>query len=114
MDDKYADIHVLNKLVHLAKVKEYIDSLYTKPVLKQLFIEMTLNCNEHCRHCGSRCGDLRMQDQLTDEEILTDTIKKVKLDIYKKIIDKIDSSRDLITIYDYCRREVEKINEESK
>lgn len=71
MNDKYADIHVLNKLVHLAKVKEYIDSLYTKPVLKQLFIEMTLNCNEHCRHCGSRCGDLRMQDQLTDEEILT-------------------------------------------
>ena len=50
----------------------------------------------------------------TDEEILTDTIKKVKLDIYKKIIDKIDSSRDLITIYDYCRREVEKINEESQ
>lgn len=47
----------------------------------------------------------------TDEEILTDTIKKIKLDIYRKIIDKIDSSRDLLYIYDYCRKEVEKINE---
>lgn len=47
----------------------------------------------------------------TDEEILTDTIKNIKLDIYRKIIDKIDSSRDLLSIYDYCRKEVEKINE---
>ena len=31
---------------------------------------MTLNCNEHCRHCGSRCGDLRMENQLSDQEII--------------------------------------------
>lgn len=58
-------------------------------------------------------GRFRRFGPKTDEETLTDTIKKVKLDIYKKVIDKIDSSRDLLTIYDYCRKEVEKINEES-
>lgn len=58
-----------------------------------------------------KSGRYRRYNSKTDEEILTDTIKNVKLDIYKKIIDKIDSSRDLLSIYDYCRREVEKINE---
>lgn len=61
-----------------------------------------------------KSGRYRRYDSKTDEEILTDTIKNIKLDIYRKIIDKIDSSRDLLTIYDYCRKEVEKINEESQ
>lgn len=70
MHDKYSNIPVEAKKIHLEKVKDYIDDLYKKPSLQSLFIEMTLNCNEHCRHCGSRCGDIKMQDQLTDEEIL--------------------------------------------
>lgn len=68
--DMYSDIPVQVKEVHLAKVREYIDELWEKPSLDQLFIEMTINCNEHCRHCGSKCGDLKMKDQLTDEEII--------------------------------------------
>lgn len=68
--DMYSDIPVQVKEVHLAKVREYVEGLWEKPSLDQLFIEMTINCNEHCRHCGSRCGDLKMQDQLTDEEIV--------------------------------------------
>ena len=47
----------------------------------------------------------------TEEETASEIIKKIKLDIYKNIIDKIDSSRDLLSVYDYCRKEVEKINE---
>lgn len=70
MHDKYANIPLEIKEAHLAKVRDYVDSLYHQPPLQQLFIEMTLNCNEHCRHCGSRCGDLKMEDQLTDREIL--------------------------------------------
>lgn len=70
MQDKYANLPLEIKEVHLAKVRAYVDRLYLKPTLNQLFIEMTLNCNEHCRHCGSRCGDLKMQNQLTDQEIL--------------------------------------------
>lgn len=71
MKDKFADIPLEQKKIHLEQIKTYIDNLYKKPVLTQLFIELTLNCNEHCRHCGSRCGDLNMQDQLTDQEILS-------------------------------------------
>ena len=81
MKDKYADIGIDIKKEHLKKVRSYINELYERPVLKQLFIEMTLNCNEHCRHCGSRCGDLKMENQLTDQEIikfLTDLKSKVE------------------------------------
>ena len=32
--------------------------LYQNPVLKFLFLELTLRCNERCLHCGSSCGDV--------------------------------------------------------
>lgn len=70
MIDKYSNIPLEIKEEHLRKVRDYIDELYVKPSLTSLFIEMTLNCNAHCRHCGSNCGDIKMKDQLTDEEIL--------------------------------------------
>jgi radical SAM protein with 4Fe4S-binding SPASM domain len=38
---------------------KYREALYKKPELRELFLELTLNCNEHCFHCGSRCGDVR-------------------------------------------------------
>lgn len=79
--DKFTNLSVETKTKHLKQNEEYVDSLYEKPDLRQLFIEMTLNCNEHCRHCGSRCGDLKMEDQLTDKEIidfLTDLKGKVE------------------------------------
>lgn len=77
MYDKYSNIPIKTKEEHLAKVRDYVDSLYTTPDLKQLFIELTLKCNEHCRHCGSKCGvnetsvyDDIDKDQLTDDEII--------------------------------------------
>ena len=70
MIDKYADLPTEYKIEHLQMVKDYVDSLYQKPSLKSLFIEMTLNCNEHCRHCGSKCGDVAMENILTDKEIV--------------------------------------------
>ena len=29
--------------------------LYEKPVLNNLFLEVTSRCNARCEHCGSRC-----------------------------------------------------------
>lgn len=81
MQDKYANIPLGLKEAHLKKVRDYVDGLYQTPTLKNLFIEMTLNCNEHCRHCGSRCGDLKMNDQLTDKEIL-DFLADLKTKVY--------------------------------
>ncbi len=46
----------------------------------------------------------------SDTKALNEVIKNEKLDIYKRIIDKLETSRDLLVVYDYCRKEVEKIN----
>lgn len=70
MQDKYSNIPLNLKEKHLEQVREYTEELYKTPELRSLFIEMTLNCNEHCRHCGSNCGDVKMENQLSDSEIL--------------------------------------------
>ena len=70
MYDRYSNLPLEIKEEHLSAVRGYVNTLYETPELRSLFIEMTLNCNEHCRHCGSRCGDLKMEDQLTDDEIV--------------------------------------------
>ncbi len=50
------------KKSHLDMQSDVRSKLFEKPVLKQLFFELTLNCNEHCQHCGSRCGDVRADE----------------------------------------------------
>ena len=58
---------------------DYRDVLRREPKLKFLFLELTNHCNEHCRHCGSSCGDCSDEGMLTDEEIksfLLETSKK--------------------------------------
>ncbi len=45
------------------------DRLRPCPQLRTLFLEMTVRCNEHCRHCGSNCGDFAEQDPLTGDEL---------------------------------------------
>ena len=58
------------KKAHMEQLAKYRRQLWKKPVLRTLFIEMTVNCNQHCRHCGSYCGDITMENQLSDKEIL--------------------------------------------
>ncbi len=45
----------------------YVRGLYGSPRLRQLFLELTLRCNEHCFHCGSGCTPAR-RDELSAEE----------------------------------------------
>ncbi len=46
------------KRIHMDELARYRDEkLRQNPVLRSLFLELTFNCNEHCRHCGSKCGD---------------------------------------------------------
>lgn len=63
---------------HMRQLAEYRDKLRKEPKLHSLFIEMTGLCNEHCRHCGSSCGDFKPNGQLTDDEIkaILDTVKE--------------------------------------
>ena len=58
------------KKAHLEKLAEYRENqLRPHPDLRLLFIEMTEKCNEHCRHCGSHCGDYSEAEPLSGDEI---------------------------------------------
>lgn len=68
------------KKAHLNQLAAYRDhQLRKNPQLRLLFIEMTELCNEHCRHCGSQCGDYVEEDRLSGEEI-KDFLRQVKED----------------------------------
>ena len=56
------------KTRHMTELSEYRKKLLKEPVLRHLFFELTMNCNEHCKHCGSSCGDSSVPDILTTEE----------------------------------------------
>lgn len=55
---------------HMKQLAEYRKQLCDNPKLRSLFIEMTTNCNEHCRHCGSECESRVPEDILSKEEIM--------------------------------------------
>ena len=63
------------KKAHLRKMAEYRRQLTEKPELRNLFLELTMRCNERCLHCGSSCGDV------TSEEI--------SVSQYKKLLDEV-------------------------
>ena len=46
----------------------------------------------------------------SDNKALKEVIKNAKLEIYKNVIERMEVSRDLYAVYDYCRQQVEKIN----
>ncbi len=52
---------------NLQTLKAYRDSLFQKPQLRHLFLELTMRCNENCLHCGSRCNDV-FSEELTVEQ----------------------------------------------
>lgn len=55
------------KTAHLDKLADYTRALYRAPELRKLFFELTLQCNEHCFHCGSSCTASR-GDELSRED----------------------------------------------
>ncbi|MBR4555639.1 MAG: radical SAM protein [Ruminococcus sp.] len=59
------DIEIKNK--NLQTLAEYRRGLFTKPDLRNLFLELTLRCNERCIHCGSSCGDVPSIEVGVDE-----------------------------------------------
>ena len=67
---------------HLTQLAEYRDSIIKRPPLKHLFFELTLRCNLHCIHCGSRCGEY-------------DNPPELSLSQYKRIMDDIKRDFDL-------------------
>ena len=62
------------KAGHMDQLAAYRQNLYASPVLRLLFLGVTLRCNEHCFHCGSRCGSDSMDGMPVDKylEVLAD------------------------------------------
>lgn len=73
------------KTGHLKQLAEYRNSIIHNPPLRNLFLELTLRCNEQCIHCGSRCGEHTAPSELTAKQ-------------YKKILDSIKRDFDISRI----------------
>ena len=75
------DAHEVKK-THMRQLADYRRSILSSPPLRNLFLELTLRCNERCVHCGSRCGE-------------HDRVPELSLAQYRKILD--DVKRDFGT-----------------
>lgn len=70
MTGRNSGLNKRTKLKHLEQLADYRENtLRPNPDLRTLFIEMTTHCNEHCRHCGSNCGDVKEEGALSGDEI---------------------------------------------
>ena len=67
---------MIDKKTAFENNKETIQYFLKHPSLYMLFYELTLNCNEHCKHCGSSAGDACISNPLTADEFngITDQI----------------------------------------
>ena len=66
-------------------LSSYRKSILNNPPLKNLFLELTLRCNEKCIHCGSRCEENSKYNELTAKQ-------------YKKILDDVKRDFDISEI----------------
>ena len=64
---------------------DHIRGLYQKPDLRQLFLELTLRCNEHCFHCGSNC--------------MPQSGEELSVDEYRRILEEVKEDFDLKRLY---------------
>lgn len=72
------------KASQMDQLADYRQTLYKKPELRQLFFELTLRCNEHCFHCGSRCDN--------------ESASGLPLFKYKEILDEVKENFDISRI----------------
>lgn len=78
------------KSAHMNELAEYRKILYKTPILRKLFLELTLECNEHCFHCGSSCE--RTSDNSNRAAC------GLPLSKYKEILDEVKQNFDINNI----------------
>lgn len=61
---------------HLGQLEDYVKYLYREPKLHDLFLELTLRCNEHCFHCGSNAGICSQEMSLDDYKRILNEVKE--------------------------------------
>lgn len=65
------------KYENMKKLAQQRRELMLHPKLRNLFLELTLRCNECCLHCGSSCGDV------FSEELTTAQYREIIQQIYE-------------------------------
>ncbi|MDD6082629.1 MAG: radical SAM protein [Oscillospiraceae bacterium] len=67
-------LNIMAKKNDMRAIEKNNAGIYT---LMHLFLELTLRCNEHCLHCGSRCGDISAEEMTPEQyhEVLTQISK---------------------------------------
>lgn len=69
MKDNNSGLSNHTKKKHMKMLRDYrVETLRPNPELRSLFLELTVACNERCRHCGSKCGDVKEENALTLDE----------------------------------------------
>ena len=74
------------------------DVLRKTPKLHHLFLEITTDCNERCKHCGSRCGEPKASaktGEIQEGAGACETAKPLTTDEYKQILDQIKADFDI-------------------
>ena len=66
---------------HLNMLADYTEKLYREPKLRHLFLELTLQCNAHCFHCGSNCTPFAGEE--------------LSLDEYRQLLDQVKEDFDI-------------------
>jgi len=74
------------KRKNLKELADYRKSIIHMPPLKNLFLELTLRCNEKCVHCGSRCEEHSNSPELSLKQ-------------YKKILKDVKKDFDISKIH---------------
>ena len=59
------------KIKNLNRLAKYRRKLVKKPMLKDLFLEVTSRCNARCEHCGSSYGN-----KIDKNEVSAEVLKK--------------------------------------
>lgn len=76
-------LNAVIKRKHMKELAKYRDEvLRPNPELRTLFFELTVHCNEHCRHCGSNCGDIKETTPLSTKE-------------WKQVLDEVKRDFDI-------------------
>ncbi|MBR6535905.1 MAG: radical SAM protein [Lachnospiraceae bacterium] len=70
------------KVQHMTDLAAYKRRLWRQPQLRNLFLELTMDCNERCLHCGSRCGEVK--SELLSVETYKTFLDKIKADFGTK------------------------------
>ena len=81
------------KKKHMDQLAEYRHNvLWPTPKLHHLFLEVTTQCNERCRHCGSRCGEPQSAVTTDPTQAMGSPLTLAE---YKRFLDEVREDFDI-------------------